>query len=180
MSETVTEFDPRQHLMDLKGRDYLPVAARILWFRSEHPTWSIITEPLTLDLEAKVAVFRATIMGEDGRLLATAHAVETVAGFKDYLEKAETSAVGRALGLLGYGTLGAMDEGQVADTPQDRGPRPESQGDRRATQQAPETSSLRCEQAGCVTILTSSQATLSRNKCDGRLLCPTHQRKPGT
>src|SRR6266498_2347026 len=39
--------------------DYLPVAARIAWFRKDHPYWSIITE---IDqLADKAVVMKATI-----------------------------------------------------------------------------------------------------------------------
>jgi hypothetical protein len=34
------KFQPRGHLMNLKGKDYLPVAARVLWFREQYPAES--------------------------------------------------------------------------------------------------------------------------------------------
>src|SRR5512135_3282438 len=39
--------------------DYLPVAARIAWFRREHPDWSIITK--TVQLANKAVVMKAII-----------------------------------------------------------------------------------------------------------------------
>jgi hypothetical protein len=53
---------------------------------------------------------------------ATGYGSETKTDFGDYVEKAETKAVGRALAFLGYGTAQAMDldeGGSVADSPVD-------------------------------------------------------------
>jgi len=98
--------------------DYLPVAARIAWFRREHPDWSIITK--TVRLADKGVVMKAIIKDANGRIIATARKKETEIGFPDYIEKAETGAVGRALAMCGYGTLQApeFDEGErIADSP---------------------------------------------------------------
>jgi len=98
--------------------DYLPVAARIMWFRREHPDWSIITK--AVQLANKGIVMKAIIKNAEGRIIATARKKETEIGFPDYIEKAETGAVGRALAMCGYGTLQApeFDEGErVADAP---------------------------------------------------------------
>jgi hypothetical protein len=98
--------------------DYLPVAARIAWFRRDHPDWSIITE--TEELANKGVLMKAIIRNADKRIIATARKKETEIGFPDYIEKAETGAVGRALAMCGYGTLQApeFDEGErIADSP---------------------------------------------------------------
>ena len=98
--------------------DYLPVAPRIAWFRREHPDWSIITK--TEELANKAVVMKAIIRNSDKRIIATARKKETEIGFPDYIEKAETGAVGRALAMCGYGTLQApeFDEGdRIADSP---------------------------------------------------------------
>jgi len=98
--------------------DYLPVAAPIAWFRRDHPDWSIITE--TEQLANKGVVMKATIRNADKRIIATARKKETEIGFPDYIEKAETGTVGRALAMCGYGTLQApeFDEGErIADAP---------------------------------------------------------------
>jgi hypothetical protein len=44
-----------------------------------------------------------------GVFIATARKKETEIGFPDYLEKAETGAVGRAFAMCGYGTLRAPE-----------------------------------------------------------------------
>jgi hypothetical protein len=105
-------------ISDIKGKDYLLVAHRIVWFREEHPEWSILTESVVFN--EKQAVFKATIVNEKGNIVATAHKQEDPRGFGDYMEKAETGAVGRALALVGYGTQFApdLDEGdRLADSP---------------------------------------------------------------
>ena len=63
---------------------------------------------------------KATIKNSDRRTIATARKKETEIGFPDYIEKAETGAIGRALAMCGYGTLQApeFDEGErIADSP---------------------------------------------------------------
>jgi hypothetical protein len=98
--------------------DYLPVAARIAWFRREHPQWSIITK--AVQSANKAVVMKAIIKDANGRVIATARKKETEAGFPDYIEKAETGAVGRALAMCGYGTLQAPEfdeEERLADAP---------------------------------------------------------------
>ena len=98
--------------------DYLPVAPRIAWFRKDHPNWSIVTK--AVQSANKAVVMKAIIKDSEGRIIATARKKETEIGFPDYIEKAETGAVGRALAMCGYGTLQApeFDEGQrLADAP---------------------------------------------------------------
>jgi len=87
--------------------DYLPVAARIAWFRKDHPYWSIITE--VEQLADKAIVMKAVIKDVTGQVIATARKKETEAGFPDYIEKAETGAIARALAMCGYGTLQAPE-----------------------------------------------------------------------
>ena len=102
--------------------DYLPVAARIAWFRRDHPDWSIITK--TIQLANKAVVMKAIIKDANGRIIATARKKETEIGFPDYIEKAETGAVGRALAMCGYGTLQAPEfdeQDRLADAPVEKG-----------------------------------------------------------
>lgn len=120
-------FDYKKSLIKVQGgRTYLPVSARIVWFREEHPDWGIITEPIEINHEKQYAVFKATIFNAEGRVMAMGTKKEDVKGFGDYLEKAETGSVGRALALCGYGTQFApdLDEssgGRFADSPQPMG-----------------------------------------------------------
>lgn len=117
-------FDPSKYMMKLKGKDYLPVAGRLVWFREEHPDWGIVTEAVVL--EADYSIFKACIFNAEGKLMATAHKKEDARGFPDHAEKAETGSIGRALAFCGYGTqfTDELDEGteRIVDTPQQRRP----------------------------------------------------------
>jgi hypothetical protein len=53
----------------------------------------------------KAIVMKAVIKNAGGKIIAMARKRETEIGFPDYIEKAETGAIGRALALCGYGTL---------------------------------------------------------------------------
>jgi hypothetical protein len=106
-------------LLNLRGRDYLEVKYRLVWFREEHPTWSIETE--FVSITDKSACARAVVRDEQGRIIATSHKFENERGFPDFIEKAETGAIGRALALIGYGTqfcADELDEGdRIVDAP---------------------------------------------------------------
>jgi hypothetical protein len=95
-------FNPKDHMMKLKGKDYLEVKWRLVWFREEHPDFGIHTEPIELD--DKHAIFRAFITDATGRQVSSGTGSESIKDFGDFIEKAETKAVGRALAMLGYGT----------------------------------------------------------------------------
>ncbi len=122
-------FDFKRHLIKVQGgRTYLPVSARIVWFREQHPDWAVVTEVVEINHEKQYAIFRATIFNADGKIMATGTKKEDVKGFGDYLEKSETGAVGRALALCGFGTQFSpeLDEaggGRVVDSPQPMGGR---------------------------------------------------------
>ncbi len=113
-------FDAQSHLMDLKGKSYLQVMWRLVWFREDHPLWAIDTKLEAFDKEVGHAIFSAKILDENGLLKSAARGSESVKDFRDYIEKAETKAVGRALAMLGYGTQFApeLDEGErIVDSP---------------------------------------------------------------
>lgn len=118
MTDDREEYRPSDHTIDLKGRAYLPVAERIHWFRREYPQGTIETAVVSIDEERGSAIYRARVAtGEGG--IAEASGSETARDFGDYIEKAETKAVGRALGYLGYGTAAAVadDDRNVVDAP---------------------------------------------------------------
>ena len=89
--------------IDIKGKAYVQVNERILYFKNNFDG-SIVTE--LLSNEDGVCIFKAEIFVE-GVLKATGHAYEkegsTFINKTSYIENAETSSVGRALGLLGIG-----------------------------------------------------------------------------
>lgn len=104
------------------GADYLKVAQRILWFREEKPDWAIQTHLIETAQDHTLA--KAEILNPEGKIMATAHkfAAKGHGPAKAYhRESAETGAIGRALGLLGYGTdaVFADDESEdfIADSP---------------------------------------------------------------
>lgn len=122
-------FNPNEHLTPLKGKNYLQVMWRLVWFRDEHPDWCIRTELVSHDFEHGAAVFHAIICNADGLPCSSGYGSETKKDFNDYLEKAETKAVGRALAMLGYGTQFAPEldeEDRIVDAPVERKATPAS------------------------------------------------------
>lgn len=116
-------------LINLKGKEYLMVAYRLQWLSDDVPNYTIETQ--ILDRTPDSATVKATVMiaNEKNELLrrVSATKTETLSDFKDFLEKAETAAVGRALAMLGYGTqhaLADLDEGdRLADSPLEAKPK---------------------------------------------------------
>src|SRR6184192_1237353 len=155
-------FNPNEHLIQLKSRngsaDYLPVQWRLVWFRTLCPEGTIETEMLHLDVDREteeegyawnnetrrsekvvkrangLAVFHAVVKDGKGGI-ATGTKSEKAASFSDYIEKAETGAIGRALAALGYGTQFAPDldeQHRIVDAPVDRStPANDSNGNER-------------------------------------------------
>lgn len=101
-------FDPAQYLSKFDGRDYLEVKWRLLWLRTEHPEARTTTEIVQHNEENGFALFRAEVEIPSGGK-ATGWGSETVRDFHDYIEAAETKALGRALAGLGYGTQFCQD-----------------------------------------------------------------------
>ncbi len=89
----------------IKGKDYAEVNQRIKAFRMVYPTGQILTEMISN--ENGVCIFRAHVYDEDENLLATGTAYEKESSSfinkTSYIENCETSAVGRALGMAGFG-----------------------------------------------------------------------------
>ncbi|MDQ6693734.1 MAG: hypothetical protein M3014_04835 [Chloroflexota bacterium] len=101
-------FDPSQYMSKFDGKDYLEVKWRLLWLRTEHPDARMTTEIVQHNEEGGFALFRAEIEVPAGGK-ATGWGSETVRDFHDYIEAAETKALGRALAALGYGTQFCQD-----------------------------------------------------------------------
>lgn len=100
----ITEANKAISVTDIKGKGYAEVNQRVKAFRMIYPEGTIETEMIS-NAEG-VCVFRAFI--KDGEhLLATGTAYEKESSSfinkTSYIENCETSAVGRALGMLGLG-----------------------------------------------------------------------------
>ncbi len=104
---------------DLPPKPYVNVPTRIVWFREEHPNYTIKSEIINMGTDS--VIMKAQILDETGRLLSEGIKYEDKAGFYDFLEKCESSAIGRALAFLGYGTQYALEleegEDRLADAP---------------------------------------------------------------
>ena len=90
---------------DIKGKDYAEVNQRIKAFRMVYPTGSITTE--IVSLVDGVVTMKTTIKDNEGNVLSTGYAYEkensTFINKTSFIENCETSAVGRALGMCGFG-----------------------------------------------------------------------------
>ena len=91
--------------VDINGKSYSEVNQRIKAFRMIYPQGSIVTQMLSN--ENGICVFKATVGTDDGVILGTGTAYEkedsSFINKTSYIENCETSAVGRALGMAGFG-----------------------------------------------------------------------------
>jgi hypothetical protein len=89
---------------DIKGKPYPEVVEKIKAFRKCYPHGTIETELLS-DNDGRV-VFKA-IVSDEGTVLGIGHAYEKESSSyinkTSYIENCETSAVGRALSMAGFG-----------------------------------------------------------------------------
>lgn len=106
------------------GKRYVTVSQRVKGFRQLLPSGSIQTK--ILKLSNGECIMQATIYDEEGRTLSTGIACEVEGSSSinatSYIENCETSAVGRALAMLGIGSetsISSYDE--VRDAKETRG-----------------------------------------------------------
>lgn len=97
--------------INIKGKSYVTVAERVLFFGEEYPNGYITTELLSLSTHEQLYV-KATVIPDvsQPQRFFTGHAQEVVGDGNlvnktSALENAETSAVGRALALMGIGVI---------------------------------------------------------------------------
>lgn len=94
---------------NIKGKEYAEVNQRIKAFRMVYPEGTIYTE--LLSNQNGVCIFQAKVYANGDRtvnsLLGSGHAYEKESSSfinkTSYIENCETSAVGRALGMAGFG-----------------------------------------------------------------------------
>ncbi len=103
----------------LKGKDYVLVNERLMYFRENYPEHALTTEILSVDADS--ICMKATVFDGEGRIVSTGHAQEdresSYVNKTSYIENCETSAVGRALGNFGIGissSVSSYDEAQRA------------------------------------------------------------------
>ena len=103
----------------IKGKEYVQVNERIKEFWILHPEWSINTH--IVSSENNVIVMKTTVKDEEQRTRASGYAYEkegsSLVNKTSYIENCETSAVGRALGILGIGldtSVASAEEVQTA------------------------------------------------------------------
>lgn len=111
--------------IDVKGKDYAEVPQRIKAFRSLFPNGAIETSIISNDNQ--MVVMKATVRDEEGHILGEGHAYEKESSSfinkTSYIENCETSAVGRALGMCGFGidtSVASYEEVANAISNQDR------------------------------------------------------------
>lgn len=178
-------FNPEKHLTQVKGKDYLEVKWRLVWFRDDQPNGRIETEILEIDLDKNKVIVRAKIYDEKDRLLATGHKKEEKANLEhwlenDYIEKAETGAVGRALAQAGYGTQFSpeLEEGDhVVDSPVKSN---NTSNGKVKNDNSKGNGKVICDADGCNEELSEKVIKYCKDNADqldNRLLCFEHQKK---
>ena len=127
--DQIREANAAIRMTDVKGKEYAEVNQRIMAFRMVYPFGFIETDMVSN--EDGVCVFKAWVgdNGEDGKrtVLGTGTAYEregsTYINKTSYIENCETSAVGRALGMAGFGiatSVASAEEVQNAIANQNR------------------------------------------------------------
>ena len=102
--EDIEKVNSEMKTIDVKGKAYVEVNERIKAFRKLYPEGTISTS--IVSNENGVCVFKAIVCNGEV-VLGVGHAYEkegsTFINKTSYIENCETSAVGRALGMMGLG-----------------------------------------------------------------------------
>ena len=114
-AENLVKANEGLALVDIKGKQYAMVKDRVKAFRQMCPNGSIISE--IVHWEDGVIGIKATVSNDEGQVISTGIAYEkeqsSFINKTSYVENAETSAIGRALGFCGIGIddgMGSADE----------------------------------------------------------------------
>ena len=93
---------------NIRGKKYVEVNERIKFFRQEeqYKNWTISTEVTVTD-DREECICKCIIADTEQRVIATGHAHEVKSASQinktSYVENCETSAIGRALAMMGIG-----------------------------------------------------------------------------
>lgn len=103
--EDIKKANEAIKVTNIKGKEYAEVNQRIKAFRMIYPTGKI--ETALVSCENGICIFKAIAATDEGNILGTGTAYEkensTFINKTSYIENCETSAVGRALGMAGFG-----------------------------------------------------------------------------
>lgn len=95
----------KEGVVNIHGKEYQTVALRVKNFRGLCPNHTLQTEIVSRDEDC--VVMKASILNEEGRVIATGHSEEyrgsSTINKTSALENSETSAIGRALAAFGMG-----------------------------------------------------------------------------
>jgi phosphoribosylformylglycinamidine (FGAM) synthase PurS component len=103
--EQIAKANEQIKTTDIKGKNYAEVNQRIKAFRMVFPNGSITTD--IIGLEDGVVTMKATVRDDEGTIIGSGLAQEketsSFINKTSFIENCETSAVGRALGMCGFG-----------------------------------------------------------------------------
>lgn len=162
--------------VDIKGKDYIPVNQRIKAFRMVYPTGYITTDIISNDNGSVLMKSECGYYSESGVkiTLGTGSAFELQSSSyinkTSYIENCESSAVGRALGMAGFGvdaSLASFEE--VANAQLNQSSSKTAQNSPRTPSKTADTNFI-CDNCGATfTDARIAKATKEKfNKC----ICP--------
>ena len=172
---------------DVKGKDYVEVNQRVKAFRMVYPMGYIITNILKHENGVVMMQAEAGYYREDGEkvILGTGLAFETQNGSfinkTSYIENCETSAVGRALGMAGFGidaSMASYEEVANAQLNQEAQNKPQkaqkqskaSQPSQPKEEPTEKPQSFKCD--ACGSTFTDAQMAQATIKKFGKCICP--------
>ena len=144
--EYTTEKGTVLPLLNLRGKPYLQIAHRFIWLDEKYANYTIESDFIAITDDYAVCKATVTLLNEDGSVIRKASAFkrEDKSNFSDFVEKSNTSAVGRALAMLGIGTQFCtqdMEEGvRLADAPIEPAKKPTSSFSRKKKEVEPKKS----------------------------------------